>query len=105
MIQEFISTYGGTILYAILTAVASYIGIAVKRIYEKYINDKTKRDVVETTCKYVEQLYNDLSGEDKLNKALENAVEILNEKGLTISDLELRALIEATVNSFKKELK
>lgn len=105
LINDFIATYGTTIIYTILTAIASYIGLAVKKIYQKYVNDKTKRDVVETTCKYVEQLYKDLHGEEKLNKAIEYATEILNEKGITISDLELRALIEATVNSFNKSLR
>ncbi len=47
-IQEFISQYGTTILYAVLTAIAGYLGIVVKRIYEKYINDKTKQAVAKT---------------------------------------------------------
>ena len=43
LINSFISTYGTTILYTVLTGVASFIGLKVKGIYEKYINDKTKR--------------------------------------------------------------
>lgn len=104
ILQEFISTYGVTILYSILTAVASFIGLKLKELYEKYINDKTKKDVVNTVCGAVNQLYQDLNGEDKLNKAIENATAVLNEKGITISDIELRMLIESTVYSFKTSL-
>lgn len=102
ILNDFIATYGTTILYTVLTAVASFIGLKVKTIYEKYINDKTKKDVVESTVKYVEQLYKDLKGEEKLSKAKENILALLNEKGISITDLEMDVLIEATCNGFKK---
>lgn len=99
-IKLFISEYGTTILYAILTALAGYLGIVVKQLYTKYINDKTKQAVAKTVVQAVEQIYRDLHGEDKLNKALEAASEMLAEKGLTITDLELRMLIEAALAEF-----
>ena len=105
MVQEFITTYGMTIIYSILTAVASFVGLKIKSIYEKYIADKVKKEVVESTCKYVEQLYKELNGAEKLQKAKESIVDLLNQKGLTITDLEMDVLIEATVNSFKHSLK
>lgn len=104
ILSDFIATYGTTILYSILTAVASFIGLKVKTTYEKYINDKTKQSVVESTVKYVEQLYKDLKGEEKLSKAKENILALLNEKGISITELEMDVLIEATCNSFKKGL-
>lgn len=36
------------------------------------------------------------------NKAAEAIVEMLNEKGITITDLELKMLIEATVSKFNE---
>lgn len=102
IISDFIAMYGTTILYTVLTAVASFIGLKIKGIYEKYINDKTKKSVVESTVKYVEQLYKDLKGEEKLAKAKENILALLNEKGISITELEMDVLIEATCNSFKK---
>lgn len=104
IIMDVINEYGLQILGTILTGIASFVGLKIKSIYEKYINDKTKKSVVESTVKYVEQIYTDLHGEEKLNKALESAIEILNEKGITITDLELRVLIESVCNSFKNEL-
>ena len=101
-IKLFISEYGTTILYAVLTALAGYIGIFVKKLYTKYVNDKTKQAVAKTVVQAVEQIYKDLHGEEKLNKALEAASEMLAEKGITITDLEMRMLIEAALAEFNK---
>lgn len=105
LLSDFIAMYGTTILYTILTAVASFIGLKIKGVYEKYIDDKTKKSVVDSTVKYVEQIYKDLKGEEKLAKAKENILALLNEKGITITDLEMDVLIEAACNSFKSGLK
>ena len=71
-----------------------------KQLYTKYINDKTKQAVARTVVQGVEQIYQDLHGEEKLAKALECASEMLAEKGITVTDLELRMLIEAAVAEF-----
>ena len=68
-ITNFISEYGLMILYALLTALAGFIGTQIKKIYENHVNDETKQKVVATCVKAVEQLYQDLNGEEKLNKA------------------------------------
>lgn len=104
ILNEFISAYGVTILYTVLTSVASFIGLKIKSIYQNYINDKTKKDVVESTVKYVEQLYKTCKGEEKLEIAKKNILALLNEKGISITELELNVLIEATCNSFKSKL-
>lgn len=104
-LKEFISEYGTTILYAILTALAGYLGIVIKRLYTKFVNDKTKQAVAKTVVQAVEQIYKDLHGEEKLNKALESASEMLAEKGIAITDLELRMLIEAAVAEFNEAFK
>lgn len=106
IIDTFLSEYGTTILYTILTAIFGSIGAWIGRLYKKYINDKTKKDVAKTVVQAVEQIYKDLKGEEKLNTAMESASEMLNEKGITISGLELRMLIEAALaelnNAFNK---
>lgn len=100
MFAQFISEYGTQILYLIFTAVAGYVGIWVKNIYQKYVNDQTKKDVVKTVVQGIEQIYKDLHGEEKLNKALEAASDMLAEKNITITEFELKMLIEATVAEF-----
>ena len=100
LLKEFVSAYGAAILRTVLTAIAGYIGIAVKNLYRKYINDETKQHVAKTAVKAVEQMYKDLYGEEKLQKALESASDILMTKNISISNTELRTLIEAAVAEF-----
>lgn len=100
MIAEFISEYGTQIMYLIFTTIAGYIGIAVKNLYKKYVNDQTKKNVARTVVQAVEQIYYDLNGDQKLAKALESASEMLTEKGINVTELELRMLIEAAVGEF-----
>lgn len=100
LFNEFVSVYGTTILYSVLIAIAGYLGIVVKNLYQKYVNDKTKKDVVKTCVSAVEQLYKDLHGEEKYGKAVEAAADMLAEKGITITELEIRMLIEAAVSEF-----
>ena len=100
MFAQFISEYGTQLIYLVVTAIAGYIGIVVKNIYQKYVNDQTKKDVVKTVVRGVEQMYKDLHGEEKLNKALAAASDILYGKGITITEFELKMLIEAAVAEF-----
>lgn len=101
-VSEFITNYGMEILYAVITAIAGYIGIVVKNLYQKYVNDNTKKAVVKTCVQAVEQIYTDLHGQDKYNKVVESVSEMLAEKGITITDIELKMLIEAAVGEFNK---
>lgn len=100
MFIEFINQYGMQILYTIVMAIAGYVGIVIKNLATKYINDKTKRDVAKTAVRFVEQVYKDLHGEEKLNAAFTAASEMLAEKGIHVSDLEMRVLLEAAVAEF-----
>lgn len=100
MFAQFISEYGTQILYLIVTAIAGYIGIVAKNIYQKYVNDQTKKDVVKTVVRGIEQMYKDLHGEEKLNKALEAASGMLAEKNISITEFELKMLIESAVAEF-----
>ena len=107
MIVEFINQYGYDLLYAIVVAIGGFIGMALKNLATKFVNDKIKAQVAMTAVKGVEQIYKDLHGEEKLNAALSAASEMLAEKGISCSELELRMLIEAAVaecnNAFNKK--
>ena len=43
-----------------------------------------------------------LHGQDKYNKVVESVSEMLTEKGITITEIELKMLIEAAVGEFNK---
>ena len=104
LFKEFIKQYGVTLLYTILTSIASYIGLKIKNIYERDITNKNKKEIVETCVKATEQVYKDLHGQAKYNKAIESITAMLNERGITMTDLEIKMLIEATCQSFVKEV-
>ena len=103
---NFFNLYGNDILYLIVTAVVTgvcgWLGVQVKALADKYLNDKTKKDVAKTVVQAVEQVYKDLHGKEKLDKAIESASEMLSEKGIVVTELELRMLIEAAVAEFNK---
>ena len=88
-----------------MTGLATYIATRIKSKYEDYVNTETKQKIVKTVVNAVEQLYKDLDGTKKLEKAKENILALLNEKGLTITELEMDMMIEEVVNGFNNGLK
>ena len=104
---NFLNEYG--VLSAIITAAAAALGKLLKTLYDRtlgtYFKDKIKREVAAQVVKYVEQVYKDLHGEEKLDEAITAAAEMLNEKGITVSELELRVLIEAALAEFNEAFK
>lgn len=105
MFELFIEQYGMEILSTVLIAIFGFLGMQAKALYEKYINTKEKQSVVKTVCEAVEQIYKDLDGEAKKQKALENISVILAEKGITITQLEMEMLIESACYGFKQGVK
>ncbi len=102
--QEIIQNNLIEILATIITAVASFIGVSIKKAYTKYVDTKTKKEIVKATVEYIEQIYKNImiSNENKLQKCKEKALEWLNSKKIKISDTELEILIESAVNGLKK---
>jgi len=101
LMNDFMSSYGTTILYTALVAIFGFLGTAFKKIYEKYVNDKTKKDVAKTCVKAVQQIYYDLGGEEKYEKCTEAISLMLEEKGIGITQLEIKMLVEAAVTELK----
>lgn len=102
VIINFLNEYG--ILSAVITAVASALGVLAKKIWDKVagdkIKDETKKDLAETVIKYVEQVYKDIHGEEKLEAALDAFSNMLSQKGISISELEMRVYLEAALAKF-----
>ena len=84
----------------VLMCVAGVVGYQIKKAYNKYVDNQTKYDIVNSTVEYVEQVYKDIHGEEKLQKALDRASELLTNAGITVTTTELETLIEAAVNGF-----
>ena len=105
IIAEFISQYGIIIIYTALTAIFGFFGAKLKEILQNKENEEQKVKIVNTCVKAVEQLYQNLKGEEKLVKAKENIVEMLSNKGIEISEIEMDMLIEACVAEFNINFK
>lgn len=99
--NEFISAYGLPIIGSIITAVLGWVGIQIKALYERYVNTKEKQAVCKTVVAAVDQIYKDLGGEEKLDKAIEAASDMLNARGIACTELELRMLLESAVYALK----
>lgn len=95
-----IDGYLAQIILTIFLALAAFLGAQAKRLYKKYVTTEIKQSVCRTAVRFVEQVYRDVHGREKLEAAMQKASEILEEYGITISEVELVAMLEAAVNEF-----
>ena len=95
-----INQYLTQIILMFILALAAWIGGQVRSLYRKYVTTEIKQSVRRTVVRFVEQVYIDLHGPEKLAKAMLRASDILKEYGIEISDKELISMIEAAVNEF-----
>ena len=102
--EDFVSIVLMPILCTVLTAVVGYLGIKLKALFERIADDKTKASVAKTCVQAVEQLYKDLHGEEKYNKCVESLTAMLNEKGITVTEIEIKMLIESAVQQLNKSV-
>lgn len=93
------------LLPAVASVIAVLLGVLatkIKTTYNDKVQDETVRTIVKSVVEWAQQVYQDCEGPKKLQKALEKASAILNEKGITISDEELNMLIESAVYGLKQ---
>ena len=103
--NDIIQQYLTQIILTIFLALAAYLGAQAKNVWKKYVNTEIKQNVIRSTVRYIEQVYKDIHGPEKLAQAMEKASEILEGYGITISESELIAMIEAAVNEFNNAFK
>lgn len=102
MLNELINQIYNNLLQTILVLVFSYVGLAIKSLNKKYVNSETKSIIVRDCVKCVEQIYTDLHGDDKKAECENKIVQLLYEKGITITQTELDVMIEAAVQELNK---
>lgn len=93
------------LLPAVASVIAVLLGVLatkIKTTYNDKIQDETVRTIIKSVVEWAQQVYKDCDGPEKLQKALDKASAILNEKGITISDEELNMLIESAVYGLKQ---
>ena len=98
--MNIMNQYLTQIILALILALAAFLGAQIKALYKKYVTTEIKQAVCRTAVRFVEQVYQDIHGPEKLAQAMRKASELLEEYGITISETELVALLEAAVNEF-----
>lgn len=102
MFEFFVTTYGNKLLGLIIISIFGCLGYAVKKICKAYLDDDTKRSIAMTAVRFVEQVWKDIHGADKLKKALETAEGLLKKKGIPFDADEMMVLIEAAVQELNE---
>lgn len=89
-----------TIITGVGAILATSLGIITRKIInylnEKELSQQTK-DIIKTAVRATEQLYKDIHGKEKLAQAKEYALELLESKGIEISEVELNLAIHDVV--------
>lgn len=88
------------IILALILTLAAFLGAQLRSLYRKYITTEIKKSVCKTAVLFVEQVYKDIHGPEKLAAAMTRASALLKEYGIEISDLELVSMLEAAVREF-----
>lgn len=97
LLNNFISEYATLLIYTALTAIFGALAAFIKKKYQEKADTKTKKEIVKQCVLAVEQLYKTLDGSEKKEKAVEAISDMLAEKGIAITPLEINILIEACV--------
>ena len=101
-VQEFIAQYGTQIIYTALTVIFGALALAARRLAKKVLDSKEKKQVAREVVMFVEQVYKNSHGEEKLNAALETAKEMLAERGIVFYELEMRVMIESVLGEMNR---
>lgn len=99
--KEIISSGLLEIIAIFVTTVLAFIGVQIKNAFVSSKMSETTKNVITSVVKAVQQMYKDYSGDEKLEEAINYATSLLNEKGIDVSDDELRVLIEQSVYEIK----
>ncbi len=97
----FINDYGTVILELFITIILGRATRYFERLYKTKINTDEKKQIVKTCVSAVEQIFTDLHGYEKYDKSVEYISEWLFERGITITETELKMLIESAVREMK----
>lgn len=107
MFEYFVYNYGIEIIGLLMLAIAGCMGIAMRNGLKLWVkaqnsrfDDETKIVIARAVVAFVEQVWQNLHGADKLQKALETARELLAKKGIDFDADEMMVLIEAAVAEF-----
>lgn len=94
-----------------IVVITALVGWATKHVV-KYLKDKgviksleKNKALVDVVVKAIEQTYKTLHGEEKLNYAKMEVIELAQAKGIKITEKEIDLLIESAVKEMNSTIK
>lgn len=99
--QNFLSLVIPVIAVMIVEVIRRYLGLQKMAQINRAIVSKKALALI--AVRFVEQSYQDLHGQEKFDKAAEWLVEQVNQYGFSISESEIKGLIEAALHQLKDE--
>lgn len=97
---DIINTFGSELTNLVIWLVFAALGYGVKKLANRILDTKEKKELAQDIVTFVEQKYHDLHGEEKFKKAVDAFTAILTERGIKTSTTEIEALIESAVGAF-----
>lgn len=98
IITNFVTDYGFHIIATAITGILSYIGVNIKNTLKQYYQHKLEKEEAEMVYHEIEELYPNLTKEEKIQKMVTDLGQILKEKKIQVTNLELQILIESTIH-------
>ena len=94
----------------VVAVITAMLGVATKSVVS-FMKKKgiiaqleNHKAIVKIVVNAVEQTFNELNGEEKFHMAKIQALELMKEKKINITEAELNALIESSVKEMKKSV-
>lgn len=102
MFEFFVTTYGSQLLGLIMCAIFGTLGYVLRKLAKNYLDNETKLSIAANVVRFVEQVWTEIHGAEKLQKALETAETLLKKKGIPFDADEMTVLIEAAVQELNE---
>lgn len=100
MFETMMHDYAFRIILLIVCALATWIGLTTRKLYKTHVDNEEKEAVATAAALFVEQVFRELHGRDKLDAALDTARTLLEARGIRFSTEEMEILIQAAVGQF-----
>lgn len=101
--MKFLMEYGNTILYTVIMAIVSYVGLVIKNRITRFYMFLEEKEVAKTCVNAVNKIYKNKTNKERYNLALKNIDILLKERNINISELEAKMLISEVCKSMDCE--
>ena len=100
--QTFIIKYFLPLLSSVMVGIVSYVSIHLKELITNFYYHRVEHEEADMVCQAVFQLYPNLSYDEQIQEMITNLQQVLKEKGIILTDLQLRMLIHSSVYRCKR---